>query len=458
VITLLFILPIISAVFALIPKKNVRDFSLSCFSFIAAIISIYSFHRNFEYSVPLNYGLSLKFISSNLSYIFTAIISILWFINHIYSLGYSYFSKIHNEQRFYCFISLTIFAALGVAFAGNLFTLFIFYELITLFTYPLIIGQETKEAIEAGKTYLKILLLTSSCLFLPAIIYLNNKGIDLYQFSNLSKLSSKETSILLILFLFGVSKTALFPLFNWIKKAMVAPTPVSALLHAVAVVNAGIVTIAKIIFYLFGTEFLITSQINLNIISYPAIITIIIASILAMKEDKLKKILAYSTISNLSYCLLAFSMLNLELGLLHMFIHSFTKIALFFLFGYIYATTGMTRRSEISNFSKIFPISTIAIVLLSLSIVGIPPAYGFFSKFMIITNSLETKNFAVISALIFGSFSTAFYFYRIIHTMYFGEKENIVERKHDKYKVIYMQVAIASAMIIPLIMYLVYND
>jgi multicomponent Na+:H+ antiporter subunit D len=280
-------------------------------------------------------GISIAFEVEPLGLLFALVASSLWIVTSIYSIGYMRGHHEENQTRFYIFFAIAISGVMGVAFSANLFTLFVFYEMLTLSTFPLVTHHGTPEAMKAGRVYLGILLTTSIFLFLPAIIWTWDAAgtLDFRPGGILEgALNPTELTILLGLFVFGIGKAAVMPFHRWLPAAMVAPTPVSALLHAVAVVKAGVFAVLKVSVYIFGID-LLRGAGSSQPFAYAAGATILIASLVAFTKDNLKARLAYSTISQLSYVVLG-AMLATEAGVVgaasHIVKHAFGKITLFF--------------------------------------------------------------------------------------------------------------------------------
>ena len=256
----------------------------------------------FEFLPGLEFGFKIE----PLGLLFGLIASGLWIINSIYSIGYMRGHNEKNQTRFYFYFAISLASALGVAFSGNMLTLFFSYELLTLCTYPLVTHSGKPEAIKSGRIYLGILLGSSIGLQLFAIIWtwLATGTLDFRQGGIIDdKLTGSAMGILIFLYVFGIGKAALMPIHRWLPAAMVAPTPVSALLHAVAVVKAGVFTVLKVVVYIFGIDNLsrITED---NWLMYIAAFTLISASCIALTKDNLKARLAYSTVSQLAYIVL----------------------------------------------------------------------------------------------------------------------------------------------------------
>ena len=286
-------------------------------------------------------GVPLAFEVEPLGMLFAALASGLWILNSIYSIGYMRGNQEKKQTRFYTCFALALAATIGIAFAGNLITLFLCYEILTLTTYPLVAHKEDEATVRSARVYLGILLCTSIGLLLPAIIWTYHvAGTGDFTVGGIlsGNIAEREVGLLLALFVFGVGKAAVMPVHRWLPAAMVAPTPVSALLHAVAVVKAGVFTVTKIIVYIFGVDFLFATP-SSGWLVYVAAFTIIAASTIALQQQNLKRLLAYSTISQLSYVVMATAVLKplAEIGAaIHMVAHAFGKITLFFAAGAIY--------------------------------------------------------------------------------------------------------------------------
>ena len=371
-------------------------------------------------------GLSIHFQVEPLGMLFACIASFLWFINSIYSIGYMRVNEYKNQTRFYIYFALAIASTIGIAFSANLFTLFIFYEFLTLTTYPLVTHKETDEAKRAGRIYLGILLATSICLFLPAIIWTYQLTGTIH-FTPGGVFNDQHESvvivILLIIFVYGIGKAALMPVHRWLPSAMVAPTPVSALLHAVAVVKAGVFSVVKIIIYIFSPA-LLSDVIDVNVLLYLAGTTILIASIIALRSDNLKRRLAYSTISQLSYVILATALLvpiSILGAALHIVAHAFGKITLFFAAGSIYTATKKTEVSQLNGIGRSMPWTMLAFAIGSLSMIGIPPTAGFLSKWFILQGALDIQSWFAVSVIVISTLLNAAYFLPIVYIAFFRD-------------------------------------
>ncbi len=369
-------------------------------------------------------NVGLSFHIEPIGLVFSSIASLLWFVNSIYSIGYLRGNSEQNQTRFYAYVSLSIFAVMGIAFSSNLFTFFLFYELLTFLTYPLVTHNGSSNAKKGGKIYLGILLFTSICFLLLAICitYSFAGTLDFSKGGILpNELSHTEIMILLLIFCFGVGKAALFPFHGWLPAAMVAPTPVSALLHAVAVVKAGVFGIIKIIVYIFGISYL-QEVTAISILTVLAGFTIIFASYKAMKSTNLKQRLAYSTVSQLSYITMAASLatpLAIAAAIFHLLSHAFGKITLFFAAGSIYTSLHKTEIKEMRGIFYQMPITMICFSLGAFSMIGLPPTVGLLSKWFIITGAVDVQDFFVLSILILSTILNASYFLPIIYDAFF---------------------------------------
>ncbi len=359
------------------------------------------------FAAPLP-GLSLSFRLEPLGMLFALIASFLWIVTSIYSIGYMRGAKEENQTRFYICFALAIAFTLGIAFSANLLTLFVFYELLTLSTYPLVTHKGNDEARRGGRVYLGVLLTTSIAFFLPAIIwtYSVTGTLDFRPGGIFGGIAdSFVVGALLILFCFGVGKAALMPFHRWLPSAMVAPTPVSALLHAVAVVKAGVFTLLKITVYIFGADLLVLLEAR-DLMLYIAGASILLASIVAMTRDNLKARLAYSTVSQLGYITLG-ALLATPAGItgaaMHIAMHAFGKITLFFCAGAIYVATKKTEISQMEGLGRAMPFTMLAFLIGSLSIIGLPPTGGTWSKWYLMLGSLEAGHIALMGVLMVSS-------------------------------------------------------
>ena len=373
-------------------------------------------------------GLKIAFEVEPLGMLFALLASFLWIVTSVYSIGYL---RSHHEWRqtsFYSYFAVALGSTMGIAFAGNLFTLFIFYEMLTLSTYPLVTHAGDDTAREGGRMYLGYLLGTSVILLLLALVWTWSLTGTL-DFRAGGILEGAATpgiaSILLVLFIFGIGKAAVMPFHLWLPAAMVAPTPVSALLHAVAVVKAGVFTILKVAIYIFGVDFL-TEIPATEWLMYVAAATILLAALVALRQDNLKLRLAWSTISQLSYivlCVLLVTPLGITGGALHIVMHAFAKITLFFCAGAILIATHKTNISEMNGIGRRMPWTMGAFAVGALSMIGVPPTAGFISKWYILLAAIEVQHMFAVGVIIVGTLLNAAYFLPIVYAAFFRTPE-----------------------------------
>ena len=363
-------------------------------------------------------GLSITFKIEPLGFVFSFIASFLWIVTSIYSIGYMRNHGEKNQTRFYFFFAIAISAVIGIAFAGNMLTLFIFYEILTISTFPLVTHHGTDKAKQAGRVYFGMLIGSSIAFQLVAIIWTWSITGTL-EFTPGGILTGKAdgpvAAILLILYVFGIGKAAIMPFHSWLPAAMVAPTPVSALLHAVAVVKAGVFSILKVAIYVFGSDFLFQVATS-RWLFYLAAITVLVGSLIAMTKDNLKARLAYSTISQLSYIILG-AMLASDLGFIaggmHIVMHAFGKITLFFCAGAFLVAAHKTEISQMKGIGYKMPFTTIAFLIGSLSIIGLPPMGGFWSKWYLALGAMEAGEIAVVAILLISSLLNVIYLLQV---------------------------------------------
>ncbi len=432
ILTLL--IPIIGLILILLSRKNpnLRDLVTITIASLLFIVNLMLTLNiiNTENSPSLILGnifpgISLHLKPEPLGLLFGLIASGLWVVTSIYSIGYMRGKKEDNQTRFYCFFALAIGSTMGVAYAGNLLTLFIFYEALSLSTYPLVTHHQNENAKKGGRTYLGVLLTTSVIFFLFGVIWVwFLSGTTEFVSGGVlaEKISPFLTGILLLLFVFGIGKAGVMPFHRWLPAAMVAPTPVSALLHAVAVVKAGVFSVLKITVYTFGIENLSTNGAS-QFAMYIAAITIVTASIIALKQTNIKKMLAYSTVSQLSYIVLASMLANASGilgGTLHIASHAFGKITLFFCAGAIYVASGKTEINQLKGIAKAMPWTMTAFVIGAFSIIGLPPTGGFISKWYILLGSIENEEFIILIVLIVSTILSAAYLLPIIYFSFFA--------------------------------------
>ena len=379
---------------------------------------------------PVLEGVTLGFAVEPLGLLFGLIASGLWILTSLYAFGYMRGHHERHQTRFFVCFAVAIGAALGIAFSRNLLTLFMFYEALTFSTYPLVTHHETEEARRAGRVYLGVLVSTSIAFLLLAVIgtWRLAGTLELRPGGILGPASDAAAWTLLALFVFGIAKAAVMPFHRWLPAAMVAPTPVSALLHAVAVVKAGVFTVLKVALSVFGLERLRALGSGLLEGTGPLLLvasfTIVSASIVALRQDNLKRRLAYSTISQLSYivvgALLATSAGALGAGL-HILTHAVGKITLFFCAGAIMVAAHETEISRMGGLGRRMPFTFLAFLLASLSIIGLPPFAGAWSKWFLVLGALDAGQQWVVGVLLLSSLLNVAYLLPIPVAAFFGK-------------------------------------
>ncbi len=381
----------------------------------------------FEYQLMPK--LTMKFQADPLSLLFVSLSALLWLLTTIYAIGY--LEESPNRSRFFGFFSLCVSTTVGIAMAGNLITLLIFYELLSLTTYPLVIHRGNAKSLQAGWIYLAFTMFGGAVL-LVGVIWLQSLGgaIDFRATGILGELPEASYVRLQVIFWmlilgFGV-KAALVPLHGWLPVAMVAPAPVSALLHAVAVVKAGAFGIVRVIYDVYGIEFSRTLGL-LTPLAVLASVTIVYGSVRALYQDDLKKRLAFSTISQVSYIILGsavFGPLATIGGIVHLVHQGVMKITLFFCAGNFAETLGIHKVSEMSGVGRRMPVTMAAFTLGALGMIGVPPLAGFFSKWYIGMGGVENGQYWVPGVLVISSILNAAYFLPILYTGWFGRQDH----------------------------------
>ena len=395
-------IPLATVVLGLIFRHaaNLRD-TITFAGSVALFISVLAVLSNYNEGVPFDFellafqpGIAIAFHVEPLGMIFALVASSLWILTHVYGVGYMRGNNERHHARFFACFAIALFATMGIAFSANLLTLFLFYEILTISTYPLVAHKENADAKAGGRTYLGILMGTSIVFLLTGIIwtYVITGTMDFAPGGILAgKVDNSFLPILLALFAFGIGKAALMPFHRWLPAAMVAPTPVSALLHAVAVVKAGVFSILKVGVYIFGIDNLAATGAS-TWLMWLAAFSILAASVIAMQQDNLKRRLAYSTVSQLSYITLGVALassVGAIGGGMHIVTHAFGKITLFMCAGAIYVATHKTEISQMRGLGRKMPFTFIAFGIGALSIIGLPPLGGSWSKWLLLVGASD---------------------------------------------------------------------
>ena len=369
-------------------------------------------------------GLKLTFELEPLGMVFALVASGLWIVTSIYAVGYMRGHHEKNQTRFFVCFALAIFGALGVAFSGNMLTLFVFYEAITLSTFPLVTHHGTEAAKRSGRIYLGILMGTSIAFLLMALVWTQVlAGTTDFKVGGIldGKITQELLPWLLALYALGTAKAALMPFHRWLPAAMVAPTPVSALLHAVAVVKAGVFTVTKVVIYIFGADLLLTTGASTWLQALAAF-TLTAAAIVALTQNNLKRRLAYSTISQLAYIVLGASLVTqtaLVGAGLHIVTHAMGKITLFFCAGAIYVGAHKTDISKMHGLGRKMPWTFAAFLVGSLSIIGIPPLGGAWSKWFLASGAVDGERLPILALYMVSSLLAIGYLMPVVAKAFF---------------------------------------
>lgn len=438
------------AIMATGKRPNVREAcsfiaAVTMFGIVASLVPAVQAGKTLHYTVfnllpslgPNHGPLTIALRADPLSMIFAVAASFLWILTVFYSAGYMRGLNEHAQTRFSTCFALALFGAIGCAFADNLLTLYLFYEIVSVTTYPLVAHHQDEEGYEGGKKYLTYLTTTAKGLILPAmvVLYVVSGTLDFAHDARSGILPpdvhNGVVTALYICCLLGFAKNGIMPLHHWLPGAMVAPTPVSALLHAVAVVKVGVFSTVRVMLYVFGVDLMDRLHLGLPT-AYFVSFTILTASIIALSKDNLKLRLAYSTVSQLSYVILGVALLTprgVEGGLVHIANHAFSKITLFFCAGAIYVATHKKNISEMSGLGRVMPWTFGAFALASLSMIGAPPVGGFVSKWYMLLGALDAGSLLIIGVMIASTLLNAAYFAPVVYQAFFG-KQSAADAHH----------------------------
>ena len=393
------------------------------------VVGVFS-ERTYETRFTLIGDIDFLLRADAMSLLFAGLSSLLWLLTTIYAMGY--LRGTPNRSRFFGFFSLCVASTMGIAMAGNLFTFLIFFEMLTLSTYPLVVHKGTKAALRAGRTYL-IYTLAGGTVLLLGIAWLQTMvgSLEFAETGVLHEVDPELYPALRIIFgllIIGLGvKAALVPLHGWLPKAMVAPAPVSALLHAVAVVKAGAFGIVRVIYNVFGVEF--SQALGVLVpLAVLASITIIYGSLRAIQQTDLKKRLAYSTVSQVSYITLGLCMfgpIGTIGGLVHLLHQGIMKVTLFFCAGLFDETLKVTKISDLNGVGARMPLTSAAFTIGALGMIGLPPTAGFISKWYLGWGAIEASMPWVVGVLLISSALNAMYFLPIVHKLWFGKAAEV---------------------------------
>ncbi|MDH4226712.1 MAG: monovalent cation/H+ antiporter subunit D family protein [Deltaproteobacteria bacterium] len=416
-------------------QPNLREFwsylaAFVMFALVASMAPLILKGATVEYHLfTVLPGIDFKLKVDALGYLFAFTASFLWIIATTYSIGYMRSLNEHAQTRYFACFAIALFSALGVAFSSNLFTLYLFYEVLSIMTYPLVAHHEDADAWEGSKKYMIYLVGLSKTALLAAVVitYMTTGTLD-FQEGGIFTTGMPSALVILsfILFLMGFAKAGIMPFHNWLPSAMVAPTPVSGLLHAVAVVKVGVFSVVRVMLHIYGVD--VMSHFNLGIpTAFYVSFTILAASTIALTKDDLKARLAYSTVSQLSYVILGVALLNpagITGGVLHIANHAFSKITLFFCAGSIYVASHIKKISKLNGIAKKMPYTMAAFTVGALSMIGVPAVAGFTSKWYLAVGTLDAHSVPLLAVLLVSSILNAGYFMPIIFRAYFKKPDN----------------------------------
>jgi len=443
-------------------SKNLRETwtilaSVLKFSIVASMIPTILKGNVIEYTlITLAPGLLLQFRVDAFGLVFGLLASTLWIATSFYSIGYMRGLDEHAQTRFFFCFAIALFATIGIAFSANLLTLFIFYEILTMATYPLVSHKETPEAIKGGRKYLTYTLTAGVVILLAiATMYHLTGTVDFRPGGFVSGHVSPDMLRFLFVALvlgFGV-KAGMMPFHEWLPTAMVAPTPVSALLHAVAVVKAGVFCVLRVILYVFGPDLLHDTGLWL-MLAYFVSFTIIISCFFALAQDNIKRRLAFSTINNLSIIILGAALLSgsaIKGAMLHIAYHGFMKITLFFVAGAIYVKAHKENVSELDGLGRQMPLTFGSFALGAMGVSGIPPLCGFISKWYLCLGALEAKEIFFLFVFLTSAFLDAAFFFPIVYRAFFKKAQETVKPHFDEAPM-FMVIPLTATAVISLIL------
>ncbi len=394
------------------------------------VLELFKFAPGITFTLRLDaFGMFFAFVTATL-----------WVVTNIYAIGYMRGLKEHAQTRFFVYFTLSIFAALGIAFSGNLITLFIFYEILSIVTYPLVIHEQDSKSMRSGTEYMIYLMVASMLLQLTAILLIYGiTGTLEFGEGGIGALAQGGSMLLSAIFLmlmFGYAKAAIFPLHSWLPTAMVAPTPVSALLHAVAVVVAGVFCVMRTVFDVFGPNLMHSLNLDL-VLGIFAAFTLLAAIFFGITQDNLKRRVAYSTVSQLSFMLLGVALLTksgLTGGILHIASHSFGKIVLFFVAGAIFVAAHKKLISDLDGIGRRMPITMLSFAVGTLAMIATPLTLAYLSKGMLLEGSFASGYWIFFIVFLLAGLLDAIYFFPIIYKAFFKKPKKENEIEYSKFK------------------------
>ncbi len=433
---------------------NIRD-GISVITAIVSFLTILAISENGINSELVLFniapGIDFGFRADPLGLVFALTSSSLWILVSIYSIGYMRTLKEHAQTRFFFCFAMSIFSAFGIAFSKNLITFYVFYELLTIFTYPLVAHEESDEARSAGRRYLAYLIPSGASLLAATLITYWLTGTTDFRPGGFIFGDPEIVKLVFILFLLGSAKSAFMPLHSWLPTAMVAPAPVSALLHAVAVVKAGVFGVIRIVYYVYGVDLM--KELNLGLLlGGIAAFTVIMANILAIGETNLKRRIAYSTMNQLSFIILAASLLHpygFLASVMHIPFHGFMKITLFLCAGAVAAISGKHEVFQLDGLGKSLRFTFGAFTVGAIGMSGLPPVAGFISKWFVVL----TGNVWVIAIILTASILDVAYLFPIVRNAFFRSSEERYDEM-GSYLNAYMVVPLSLTALFSIILFL----
>ncbi|WP_104205270.1 proton-conducting transporter membrane subunit [Billgrantia saliphila] len=408
--------------------RAVVNLGAALFKLLMVMLMVYGLYqgRDYNFSFTVVQGASFLLQVDAMGLMFAGLSALLWLATTVYAIGYLEDSP--NRKRFFGFFTLCIASTVGIALAGNLFTFLLFYEMLTLSTYPLVAHRGHPEALRAGTIYLRYTLAGGLVLLLGVVaMHVLVGDVSFGQREMLADLGPDARPMLTVLFVvllagLGV-KAALVPLHGWLPRAMVAPAPVSALLHAVAVVKAGAFGIVRLIYDIYGIG--LSHELGLlSLLTGIAVVTILYGSVRALSQQELKPRLAYSTVSQVSYIILGISLFGpygTIAGLSHLLHQGLMKVTLFYCAGNYAEELGIHRIDDLNGAGRRMPLTSVAFTVAALGMIGMPPVAGFITKWYLGMGALQAGMPWVIAVLVVSSLLNSAYFLPIVHRLWFRQ-------------------------------------
>jgi multicomponent Na+:H+ antiporter subunit D len=402
--------------------------------------------------VTISPGIDLRLVVDNVGLFFALVASGLWILTSFYSIGYVRGHHEHKQTRYFASFAVCLSSTIGIALSANLFTFVFFYEILSLATYPLVIHNESEEARRSGRQYLTYALSAGLLLIIgTAWVYVMAGTTEFQPGGFLDGILTDPWAAKALFFMLfaGVGvKAGIMPLQSWLPAAMVAPTPVSALLHAVAVVKSGVFGVVRMAGFVFGPEVMVHFSLH-NILAAFAAVTIIVASLIAMRQDNLKRRLAYSTVGHLSYIVLGVAMMTplaFTGGLLHLAFHATTKITLFFCAGAIIVNLHRTEISQLDGIGKVMPWTMGAFTIGAMGLAGVPPINAFVSKFFLCQGALQAGSLLLLGVFLLSGVLNMAYFFPIVQRAFFKKPDDDALRHGEASPLMVVPICIVAVL------------